>query len=342
MWRRAPLPTVQSSSGTARQASSGTHLCHYLLLRKPGGLCKARVAIIKPLRGVYRNRKWTVSYATRKSERETLKMYLKYWGLTAAPFRQTLDPSLFCETPTHNEALARLWFLVDGRRRCGLLAGGAGVGKSMLLETLAAQLRRGGLAVAGMSLLGISSEELLRGLAICWGAAPPPRASISELWQTVEDRLTEFRLLGKHAVALLDDADETTSDVLAKVVRLSQTAAAQRPAVTVILAARTESILRVGTRWLELTDLKVELTPWTVEQLCALLGQALARVGRRAPLFSPGAVERLHEYSRGAPRNLLQLADLALVAGAAGQRDWIDAEVIESVYYELGVIETLV
>jgi len=269
-------------------------------------------------------------------------MYLKYWGLTAAPFRQTLDPSLCFATPMHDEALARLWFLVDGRRRCGLLAGGAGVGKSMLLETLAAQLRRAGLAVARMSLLGVNAEEMLRDLATAWGATPPTGAAVSDLGRIVADRLAEFRLLGTHAVALLDDADEAIPDVLAKVVRLSQADPAQRPAVTMILAARSESIARVGTRWLELTDLKVELTPWNSADTGRFLEHRLALGGRKSPVFAGEAIERLHQYTHGVPRNLLQLADLCLVAGAAASCDLIDAETIESVYYELGVVETLV
>jgi type II secretory pathway predicted ATPase ExeA len=115
-----------------------------------------------------------------------------------------------------------------------------------------------------------------------------------------------------------------------------------RPALTVVLAARSETLANVGERWLELTDLKVELTRWNAEQVCAFLVQALARTGRQTPVFSPGAVERLHEYTRGAPRHLLQLADLALIAGASSGCDWIDADTVEAVYYELGVVETLV
>ena len=268
-------------------------------------------------------------------------MYLNYWGLTAAPFRQTLDPSLFYQTPMHNEALARLDFLVDGRRRCGLLLGPAGIGKSMLLEVAAAGLRRRGFSVAQLSLLGVSSDELLRTLASYWGTMTAPRCELSELWRVTQDRLAEFRLLGKHAVLLLDDADETTGEILAQVVRLSQTDPALPPALTVVLAARNENVGRLGTRLLELTDLRIDLAPWSLPHTQRFLERALATAGRTSPIFESDAITLLREYSRGVPRNLLQLADLSLVAGAAEQRTTIGAETIESVYYELGVVETL-
>ena len=75
-------------------------------------------------------------------------MYPSHWGLQASPFRGCLDARSFYQSPTHDEALARLFFLVEQRRRLGLLMGPAGSGKSLLLEVLAQQLRRAGHAVA--------------------------------------------------------------------------------------------------------------------------------------------------------------------------------------------------
>ncbi|HEY2838752.1 MAG TPA: AAA family ATPase [Pirellulales bacterium] len=268
-------------------------------------------------------------------------MYLKYWGLTAAPFRQELAPSLFYETPTHNEALARLAFLVDGRRRCGLLAGPSGIGKSMLLEVAASQFRRRGLSVARLSLLGANPDELLRSLAVQWGSTAAPRLEMSELWRILQDRLAEIRLLGEHAVALLDDADETSAEILGQVLRLLQTDPAQQPAVTVILVARNDSVSRLGARLLELTDLRLDLAAWSALDTRRFLERALASAGCKAPLFTADAIAHLHEYTHGVPRSLLQLADLSLVAGAAEERELIDSDTVESVYYELGVIETL-
>jgi type II secretory pathway predicted ATPase ExeA len=48
-------------------------------------------------------------------------------------------------------------------------------------------------------------------------------------------------------------------------------------------------------------------------------------------------VDRLHELAHGIPRRVSQLADLALLAGAGRNLDQIDAEVVETVYQELGV-----
>ena len=46
-------------------------------------------------------------------------MYANYWGLAETPFRNTLDARWFYESPVHEEALARLLFLIENQRRCG-------------------------------------------------------------------------------------------------------------------------------------------------------------------------------------------------------------------------------
>ena len=64
-----------------------------------------------------------------------------------------------------------------------------------------------------------------------------------------------------------------------------------------------------------------------------------ARADDLMAAFADPAISRLHELSRGIPRRITQLADLALVAAAGEQRQQVDAEVVESVFHELSVIE---
>ena len=96
-------------------------------------------------------------------------MYQSHWGLRESPFHEAVDPQVFYQSPTHEEALARLHFLVEQHRRLGLLLGPEGSGKSLLLEILAAELRRHGPVVARVNLTGISGDEMLWSLAAQFG-----------------------------------------------------------------------------------------------------------------------------------------------------------------------------
>ena len=96
---------------------------------------------------------------------------------------------------------------------------------------------------------------------------------------------------------------------------------------------------RLGNSLLELAELRVDLQPWEQSDTENFLKSSLEAAGRQSPVFAQKAATRLHELTSGVPRRVSQLADLALVAGAGRQLDQIDADVVESVYHELGVIE---
>ncbi len=262
-------------------------------------------------------------------------MYQMHWGLRESPFGVTADAKRFHPSPTHDEALARLQFLVQQRRRLGLLLGPSGSGKSFLLEILAAELRRNGRPVAKLSLLGLEPAEMLWRLVASWGVSLDPTDALSTLWRVVADRLAEYRYQQIEAVALLDDADQADRQVLQHVTRLVRCNASPDVRLTVVLAGRGEAMLKLGARLLDLADLRIDLEPWEPADTEEFLNSVLTAAGRELPVFEPAAVTRLHELSQGIPRRISQLADLALVAGASQHLEHIDANVVEEVYREL-------
>lgn len=265
-------------------------------------------------------------------------MYLTHWGLREAPFEPTLDPRGFYEGPMHEEALARLNYVVSGRRRLGVLLGSRGVGKSLVLEVLAAELRRTGHRAHRQSLAEREAGEFLSALAVAWGLNPEVSAARAVLWRMLEDRLAEFRYLGTPLVLLADDADRAAPSALAEMARLLQTTRDTNAALAVIVAAHRDGVSHLGERLLELADLRIDLEPWDADQTRGYVLHALERAGRTKPLFDAAALERLHELTRGVPRQVNQLAELALLAGAGQELATIDADTVEQSCRELGMV----
>ena len=56
-------------------------------------------------------------------------MYESYWGLSASPFTNRLSTKWFHESGINEEALARLFYLIEQKRGFGMLSGGDGTGK---------------------------------------------------------------------------------------------------------------------------------------------------------------------------------------------------------------------
>ncbi len=264
-------------------------------------------------------------------------MYLSHWGLIESPFRSRVAARYFYRSPTHEEALARLQFLVDEVHRIGLLMGEAGSGKSIVMGVFAEQRNGAGRPVVMTSLLGMDRLEFLYTVGSELGARPKAPLTISLLWRGVADRLLANRYQGLETVLLLDDADRAGRDVLAQVARLANHDLSPESRLTVVLTGRRERMGRLGHALLELAELRIDLEPWEPSDTEHYLKSSLKQAGRSAAVFDDAAVARLHELARGVPRHVARLADLALVAGAGRKLAVIDVETVESVCHELGV-----
>jgi type II secretory pathway predicted ATPase ExeA len=264
-------------------------------------------------------------------------MYQEYWGLRESPFRGLLDPKFFYQSPTHEEALARLHFLIYQHRRLGLLVGPSGSGKSLLLEVFMAQLRRTAMPVAKVSLLGVEPAEMLWLLASEWGLNLEPTQSLTAMWRAVADRLIEYRYQQLDSVVLLDDVDQADPAVLQQVLRLANFDPLPETRLSVILAGRNDGMAKLDPNLLELAELRIEVEPWEPSDTEHYVETSLAQVGRQSPVFDEPAVARLHELSHGIPRRVSQLADLSLLAGAGANLQHIDVGTVNSVCQELAM-----
>ena len=264
-------------------------------------------------------------------------MYQAHWGLQESPFRGDLDPNSFYPSPTHEEALARLNFLVEQHHRVGLLIGPAGSGKSLLFEVFAQRLRRKGRSVAKLSLLDVEPGEMLWLLASQWGLTVAWPHSTAVLWRALSDRLIENRYQQLPTVVLLDDVDQASAPVLQHLNRLVRLEPSPQMRLTIVLAGRNEGMAKLGESLLGLVELRIDLEPWQQADTQQYVKSLLSQAGREKPVFAPRAVDRLHELAHGIPRRVSQLADLALLAGAGQNLDQINAGVVEEAYQELCV-----
>jgi general secretion pathway protein A len=265
-------------------------------------------------------------------------MFEAYWGLRESPFRAAYQREYFFASPIHDEALARMDFLVEQRRSLGILSGPDGMGKSLLLATLAHDFRRRGATACYVNLFGAESRSFAWSLAAELGTNPFSDEDAFALWRRVADRLQEHHCQGRATVFLLDDAEQGTHDVLVQVLRLAKIHAGT---VTIVLAVEESRCSRLGDDLLQRADLWIRLEPWGRRDVEEYLQVSLERAGRKESAFHETAVTRLCELSGGVPRWVGQLAELALVAGAAQGLEAIDTDTVEAVYEELSQREGL-
>lgn len=267
--------------------------------------------------------------------KEQQSLPLEYWGLERWPFRAAADTEHFYPTPASNEAVARIEYLVEGRRRLGALLGEAGVGKSLLLRLMAYQLTRKRCAVVTVEANGTTTREVLWQIAVGLRTAPRDDADTAWLWRQITDRVAENRMQQISTVVLVDDAGLAGPDLMTQLVRLARLDTTPAARWTMVLAAEPAQATRWSQSLKNAVDLRIELGPWTADDTIGYVQTTLVDAGRFEPVFSDGALRSLHELSGGVPRQVARLADYALLAGAAAKLDTIDADLIEAAYDEI-------
>lgn len=259
--------------------------------------------------------------------------YWRYWNLSSTPFSGDASQSLF-RGATVEEAVARIEFLVTNRRHVGSLMGPSGVGKSRILRYCASNppvcQEVPNLQTSVMSMLGLSSGELISELATRLTGSR--RIGDTQLaWKTVCDHFRASERDGSHTVLLVDDTESSTA---AAEDDLSRLLSMNFP-LTIIFAVETQLASAVSRSLFDRTELQIELPGWEIMQTAEFLAWTCQRLGRKEPIFTDDAVQQIQQRSHGLPRRIIQLADLAMVAGAVAQMDYIDGDCIEQVAWEL-------
>jgi len=258
-------------------------------------------------------------------------MYLAHWELARSPFGP--GASGCYPSAAHQEAEARVDYLLSQQRRLGVLISSRGGGKSTTLRAILDQQRSQGAGVAIVEGVALSVHELLWQVTRQWGGSPELADDPYRLWRRVEEVVTEARWRNRRLLVAIDDAGQLPTEVqqqLARLIRLEPDAA-----LTALLALEPGHVARLDETLLHLVDLRIDLNAWDEADTIGYVQTALVDAGRLSPVFTDDALTHLHALTQGVPRHVARLADFALLTGAGLLIDEIDAEIVQSAFDEI-------
>ncbi|MFM7074138.1 MAG: ExeA family protein [Planctomycetota bacterium] len=279
-------------------------------------------------------------------------MYESHWQLIARPFEASNDARFYYPSEVHQGALFRLRYALENRRSAALIAGPSGLGKTILVQQLAAQLPEAAGPLVHLVFPQMPADQLLAYLAAELSTAmafEPDNSSaergfrggspsVEQSVRRLHGALVENARKGRHAILALDEAhlirDPETLDTIRLLLNFQHQG---RPVATLLLIG-LPSLLTTLQRIPELEDridLKCLLPRFTLEQTMGYVAFRLKAAGATRTIFASDAVECLHDASQGVPRRINRLADLALLVGFAEELDMISARHVESVADEL-------
>ena len=219
-------------------------------------------------------------------------MYANYWGLAEIPFQNTLETRWFYESPGHEEALARLIFLIEQHRRCGVLSGPPGSGKSLVLELLRRETLRTGAEVAVVDVIGHGSREMLWEILASLGRSPGIDDSLHRLWRRLHDHILANRAARVPLVLMVDHLDRAQPDCVIAVERLQHLSAGGHSGLTLVLGVGNDRAAGLAQTLRDISDLRIELVALDRGQTQQYVETLLERAGADRPLFDPAAFDR--------------------------------------------------
>lgn len=266
-------------------------------------------------------------------------MYLDYWQLAAKPFDSHPGEVFRFPGESFRAAQHKVRYALDSRLPAIALTGPAGVGKTLLVESLAAVRGESG-QFAHVVFPQMSERDLLVYLAEQLGApsAAQPRFTIEESLRRLDYVLRENLKAKRHAVLAVDEAHLLEDSGLLESLRLLLNLRPGGQTAFTLLLCGQPTLLPILGRFGALDeriDLKIALAPLGAEESAAYVQHRLQAAGATREIFSADALAGIHKLAAGVPRRINRLCDLALLVGFANGQANVTAADLQAVSEEL-------
>ena len=270
-------------------------------------------------------------------------MYERHWNLSGRPFENWCDSRFFFPSDVHQTAMLKLRYGIENRRAALALCGDSGMGKTMLVETLASDLPEEITPITRVVFPRLSGDQLMGYVADeMTGEESDGRESAVQSLRRIEHFLKENTEAGKHGLLIVDEAHLLTIPEQLETLRLLlniRTAQTQAEAAWTMLLVGDTRLLGLIERNHALDQrlsVKSMLGRFSVDQTIEYVSHRLRTVGGNLEtMFTVPALEALHMRAAGMPRRINRLGDLALMVGYAEDLSIIDSAQIEAVHQEL-------
>ncbi len=255
-------------------------------------------------------------------------MYSSYFGLTEAPFSIAPAPRFLYMSQPHQEALAHLLYGVNSGGGFVLLTGEVGTGKTTICRYLLEQIPET-CDVAYIFNPKLTVAELLSSICVEFGIAfPAGNTSIKVFVDCINTHLLDAHARGRHAVLIIDEAQNLSPDVLEQMRLLTNLETSERKLLQIILIGQPELVAMLERPELRQLAQRIvaryHLGPLTKPEVAAYVRHRLEVAGARRPLFPPALMGRLHRLSGGIPRILNVLCDRALLGAFVQSKERVD------------------
>jgi general secretion pathway protein A len=319
------LPHSQMVFVTQFQSGRRRYLCRAFVLEDhwSGGQQRARVALLLE-RGL-------------PGPPGRARKYRKFGGMYEDPFSFSPDPRYYYFSRANQEVFAALRSMVREGRGIGILFSQAGMGKTILINYLAENLRSDSEIVVVPGSFE-SRAEFVRSVMGLLG--------VQSVGKDVWDNLQHFKnwLIsknekGRRIILVCDEAQDLSLDTLENLCLFSELEADSRKLIQILLAGRLALIEKLtGVRLAQVSraiNICCRLTPMDEAEVRSYVLHRLRTAGCTRQMFTDEAVSSVALYSRGIPLNINMLCRHCLSLASTMNLPMIDDRIVADSAYDL-------
>ncbi len=265
-------------------------------------------------------------------------MYKKFFNLREHPFNVNPDPRYLFLTRDTQEALACLTYGIEARKGFIVLTGEVGTGKTTLINKLLEWLHRENVSTAFVFNPRLTVTQFFDFMMADFGI-PCETTMKSQVLLRLNHWLLERYRAGERAVLIVDEAQNLSLQMLEEIRLLTNLETSTEKLLQIVLAGQPELDRKLNQP--ELRQLRQRITlrartrALTLDDTRGYILERLRIAGADGEeIFSPEAIQVVHQFARGIPRVTNLLCEHALINAFVDQRRPIPPEIVEQVVHE--------
>ncbi len=267
--------------------------------------------------------------------------FLKFYKLEEQPFSNAVDNRFYYNSTYHAEAIIRIRYAIDTMKGLAVVVGDIGTGKTTLARRMLDELDEEKYEAALLVVLhsSVTSDWLMKKIAMQIGIENPGDTKVEILGQ-IYKKLFEIHEQGLKTVVLIDEIQMLRSrEIMEEFRGLLNMEVPDGKLITFVFfgLSEMETVLALDEPLKQRVAVKCTLKAFEQNVTREYIMHRLKVAGCEKDIFTPDAVQAVHNYANGLPRLINTLCDNALLEGFLVKKALLDKDIIESIAVSLGL-----